>query len=467
MNTSIENITTVSKALSELNVLMNENKDAIDDINNYKEELNSKIFTNKNEFEKLSETEISKKLDNILDEIILDEIINDSSNVNFSQNENSINLSKSNNNSNSETTEETKPNSGNVSDNELEDNFENVKDRLELLNNLTNSLNDKFLNLINILPTEMIPADILSVEQNIQNFDNESNKDSDESTINPDDLETESESESDLEEEVDNSKVKKNVGNINFDLFSKLAGGLEMNDFEKKLKNLGEMPDMSKMSQILENFDFSSFIGVFENLNKTNSQEPVDELNSFIIEETQNEKSQQTDSEEESSVETDDEESDDKEKDDINSDNNEGIFQNFISKLTNNKGGINFDFSNLSSMFGLFGSEKNNFKDFVEKLPKKNNANTDTDTDSDIDYDERNGHTDSESDNEEGAIEKDKKELVNDKMEKCCNNDLNECLDNNQKMINDMAQMMSKLGINLIDIKELSAQKNDIKIKKE
>jgi hypothetical protein len=278
---------------------------------------------------------------------------------------------------------------------------------------------------------------------------------------------------------------------------------------------------LGNMSEIFKQVDFGSMFKMMEQMNNfktgtgsieddSNNDDP-DDLASFVIDEQPNSSSQTVDdneiSDSESYDKTDDESdelgdsdgsgvSEDSENEQTDNKSGAGVGAgiggmfgnlNLVNSFINGKTGINFDISKLTSMFGLFGSKtpedsvisksvseehpvcKNESEDDLSNFISNSNSNPPNEnyqTDSDVNYDERNDPCiDSESGSGSGSESESGSELKPE-PKSIPSNQLTECLDQNKKMIDDLSQMMNKLGINLVDIEEL-ANKKRVKVKHE
>ncbi len=467
--------------LSEIDDLITENLEIVNGIHDYKNILDNIISSSHNEFANLSQLEIDNKLENILDEVlatnetVTNETVSDESTINK--------IAVDNQQFNVENTQ---------TDN---------KDKIKILNELSTGLNDTFMNILN-----MMPKDLMSNN----NKSGLNNDDSDCSTINPDDLDTESESESDLNE-IETSKSKNNIfdpsmlfksmENLNInDMFSNLPNMSNFPDIAN-FPDMGNLPDMAnfpdmanlekmnpQLGNISEMFKQVNFNDIFKmmgemnnvktnldsNLNESIDNSIVDEddeLSSFIINDTTNNSSSDTESYDKTDDEEDndenedsdnDEEDNDNDKDEEDSDKDEksgGMFSNLnlMNKLLNKKAGLNFDMSILTNMFNLFGTNKpkeniiskseSSGEDNLENFIKNDNCQTD----SDVDYDERReNNSDSDSDSDSNS---------DSNSNSVSNPELSTCLDENKKMIDNISLMMNKLGMPMVDIKDLANKK--------
>lgn len=326
MENSFENNSfseSLKSVLNDLDEITVENKQVIKDLQNYNKELKT-LVNNSNEFANLTPEEIDKKLEDMLNEVLSKEQNNDT-------NDNLQVVSENN------TVQESNPI-------EYYDSVEHLEEQLKILEQMNTQLYNSVNNII-------IPNKITN-----------NNIESDNSTIDPADLDTESESDGDLEE-VDESKIKQEV-NISSDLFKMMESqmsNLNINDLFANIKEMPNLDDPEKLKTIeermkvmteqLKGFNFENMfqmMGQMESIHVKENTEETEDLSSFLIEEenTQNQESNDLKSETESYYETDNE-NEENNKNEVNKET--GPFNIF-----NNLG----PFNKIFNMFGLFGNSK-------------------------------------------------------------------------------------------------------------
>ena len=171
----------LKSVLNELEEIVQENQQIVEEVQNYKKEMEMLVSNSDNEFLNLTSKEIDDKLDNILNEVIAGE---------------------------NDVREETKK----INNDEQE--------KIKILYSLTSGLNDTITNVMNIIPKDIINSNTIDEPYTLEI--NKGNEESDTSTINPDDLDTESGSDldSDLEEpdvSTNTSNVSTNTSNVSTD----------------------------------------------------------------------------------------------------------------------------------------------------------------------------------------------------------------------------------------------------------
>ena len=446
---SVKKKDSVNNVLSELDTIMDESNELLKEIRDYKKNLDTIISTTDNEFLNLSESEISEKLDTILDDVL---------------NSESCIVDSSSNNDCSNLNEFTK--------------------KEEVDKEVDNKEVDKE-----------------------KETDNKEDNNSDCSTINPDDLETESESESDLDE-YDSVKIKQKDNSLTdmFDINTllksmgelKSMGDVKLNNFEEVFSKMTEIPEFSTMSEMYEcpseenikkmqseldniapllkqmtsslskmttqftnNPDFESLDDFIKNdeLEEPNKVNDKNDKNDKNEENEQTNNNSDNNSDTESYYQTDDEESGDElNKEQNTTDNSSVMFTkiNSVNKFLSEKTGFNFDMSNVTSMFNLFGSAQankiNSEKNTVNTEPNENNnCCVNDDVNCECNYDEQNNKKCVKSE-----CVKSECVDVNDS-----NVRLKECLENNKKMMDSLSQMMKSLGMNNLNIEELANLKKN------
>ena len=402
--------------------------------NNDTNEESNNIPDNNNKFKYLSEKEISNKLDDILNETI------DSFNNDEFKKLSTIEVSDK-------------------LDNILNETIKNVK----ITDKDTQTLDfNAFLNLMQSLP----------IGNMFGNLNNKESETSCKTPIDENDLDTETESDSDLGEyEIndtnDTNDTKENLNNI-FDpskLFGDNANKLFDNSFLSNIiekmsnkdaldeKNKSEI--MDKMKKELENVK-----NIFQNLgmgdlsnimNSVNDNSELDELQQFLINEEDNNSENNNENEnsenENSENENSDDESYDQTDDETSSETDNNNFENKNDDENNN----NF-LNQFSKIFNL---------NFLTKFSAKSEKNNDTgcendnaSTDSDVNYDERiNPSPKTESD--DGTTVSNTKDKI-----ETSNEQLNDIINKNTKMFDEVTAIMNKLGLNLQNMPEI---KNKIK----
>jgi hypothetical protein len=448
MESSILNTTNFNdsfkNALDDLTDITNENNQVVDDVKKYRNEMENLINSSTNEFANLNPDEINEKLDNILNDVLIENQVVIEINPNESQTEIVQDNSESKNGSGEE----------------LEEHFtkEDMDEKINELTQMNNQLNESLNNFMNILNT------------------NKENDNSDNSTINPDDLETESESENDLEEEYEPSKIKNSksenqVSSIPDDLFKLMEtqmANLNINDMFANLQNMPNMQNMPNikdmanlqnfdnpeklkmmedrmkvMSEQLKGFNFENMFQMMGQLNPEvmeNKKDETEDLSSFLVDD--NDDNEDNEDNEDKNKETYKELEENSETDSYyETDNEDNTTENKTPNIMSNLG----VFSKIFSMFGLSTTVGKNVDD-NENIISKSLSNNKEDkedkdenkSDSDIDYDEN-------RDNSEFDRDTTKTDDLEDKTK--INTQLNEYLNQNRQMFDDVAKMMSGLRL--------------------
>ena len=511
---SIKNKDSINNILLELDQLMNENNEVLEDIKNYKKNLDAIISGTDNEFLNLSELEISRKLDNILDDVLQEH--NTLNNLNNSTDSNIIDSNKI------ITNQQLSGNENNVIDiqkinietltNESAINDHSSNEEINQINMFDelNSLNDTFLNLLN--------TDINNFTSNNKNIDqtnkcNDTNNNSDCSTIDANDLETESEAESDLDE-YDSSKIKNkddcnnksfdmgtlfksmnglNMDNFNFeDIFTQMTN---MSDFSSTVSDFSNEENLKKMqselnnvapflkqmsdslSKIKEQVNPNIDTEIYKSSKIVKNDPDIESLDDFIQDDKSNESTESTgpielknllnntnvdmadnNSETESYYKTDDEDSVEKLDDELDNKSDNKSDKNSDKVAEENKSNvilnkinklINFDISNIGNMFGLFGSSGKNEQNLSSGENLKNCNNNCNINNKD------NNQTYGDIDSDECGNKKNMS-TDNDDNDDNSNVHLRECLEKNKKMTDDLSRMMNMLGINNVSIADLA-----------
>ena len=364
----------------------------------------------------------------------------------------------------------------------------------------------------------MLNTDINNFTSNNKNIDqtnkcNDTNNNSDCSTIDANDLETESEAESDLDE-YDSSKIKNkddcnnksfdmgtlfksmnglNMDNFNFeDIFTQMTN---MSDFSSTVSDFSNEENLKKMqselnnvapflkqmsdslSKIKEQVNPNIDTEIYKSSKIVKNDPDIESLDDFIQDDKSNESTESTgpielknllnntnvdmadnNSETESYYKTDDEDSVEKLDDELDNKSDNKSDKNSDKVAEENKSNvilnkinklINFDISNIGNMFGLFGSSGKNEQNLSSGENLKNCNNNCNINNKD------NNQTYGDIDSDECGNKKNMS-TDNDDNDDNSNVHLRECLEKNKKMTDDLSRMMNMLGINNVSIADLA-----------
>lgn len=329
----------LNEVLNDLDVITQENLQAIDDARNYTKEV-EELLKSSNEFSNLSSDEINQKLENILEDVITDP---ENSNLlqDFIQQQNLqqdiLQQQASENTEQQDILQQEQQVLGDITIAEEQDdiqvieNIQKVEEELTNLKSIMNELTATFDDTVrNVIEKERI----------------EKNRSDSSSTINMDDLDTESESDGDVEIPAPKNKLFDIMSSLKIDNMDDMFGNMK-NLLSSSEKNISNDEVQEKMKEIMNSLNFDE---MFKMMGKMNINDDTDDLTSFLI--------------------------DDKEKDNNTNDNRE-------CELNEKNENYTDSIKNMFNMFNLFDKNKQNDTEII--------------TDSDIDYDENNDEENTEN----------------------------------------------------------------------